>query len=59
MTPWLRAPAALSKDLGLIPSIHVVAHNRMELQFQGIQWSPRVLNQNGAQTHMQAKHSYT
>jgi hypothetical protein len=33
---WLRADVALVEDPGLIPSTHMVAHNCLELQFQGI-----------------------
>lgn len=33
--PWLGLPSvALSEDLGLVPSTHMVAHNHPELQFQ-------------------------
>lgn len=45
MRPYLKRPnrqlwgdevaAALSKDPGSIPSTHTVAHNCLELQFQG------------------------
>lgn len=36
MVEQLRAPLASSDGLGLIPSIHVAAHNQMQLQFQWI-----------------------
>jgi hypothetical protein len=36
MAQWLRALAALAKDLGLVPSTHRVAHNHLILQFQRI-----------------------
>ena len=35
MAQWLRAMAALAKELGLIPSMPMVAHNHLQLQSQG------------------------
>jgi hypothetical protein len=29
MAQWIRALAALAEDLGLIPSIHIMAHHRL------------------------------
>lgn len=52
----LRELAALSEDTGLVPSTHVVAHNHLLFQIQGISalfwllWASRV---SVAQTHMQ------
>jgi hypothetical protein len=41
MAWWLRASTLtiLSEDLGLISSIHMVAHKHLQLQFQGLQCS--------------------
>ena len=36
MAQWMRALAALLKDRGWIPSTHMVAHNCLKPQFQGI-----------------------
>lgn len=36
MAQFLRVLASLLKDLGLIPSIHTVIYNHLELHFQGI-----------------------
>ncbi|GAB1286785.1 Gamma-tubulin complex component 4 [Apodemus speciosus] len=41
MAYQLRAVAVLPVDLGLIPSTYKVAHNQLELQFQGI-WHPHL-----------------
>lgn len=30
----LRVPVVLAEDLGFVPSIHMVAHNHLKLQFQ-------------------------
>lgn len=32
---WVRVLAALSEDLGLVPNIHMVAPNHLNLLFQG------------------------
>ena len=37
MTQQFRALAVLREDLDLIPSTHMVAHNCLYFQFQGIQ----------------------
>lgn len=36
-TRWLKVLAALPEDLGLIPRVHLVSPNCLELEFQGIQ----------------------
>jgi hypothetical protein len=36
MSQWLRVLAALPEDPGSIPSTHMIAHNCVYLQFQGI-----------------------
>lgn len=36
IAPWLRALASLLEDQGSIPRTHVVAHNHVQLLFQGI-----------------------
>jgi hypothetical protein len=36
MAQWLRTLAALTEDLGLVPSAHMVVYNHLKLQFQGI-----------------------
>lgn len=41
MVQWLRPLAALTKDLGLVPSTHTMAQNQPWVQFQGIQYSPQ------------------
>ena len=35
MTQWLSVLSALADDLSLVPSIHLVAHNHLYVQFQG------------------------
>jgi hypothetical protein len=59
----LKAWAALAKDIGCVPSTHVVAHNCSELQFQRIQHPLLVFKDTthtcSAETHMQKKQSYT
>lgn len=56
---WLSAVAALTKDLGWIPSTQKVAHSHSLLLFQGIQ-SPLLTSSgtrhiHGAHTYIQAK----
>lgn len=36
MSPWLRAPVALEKDLHLVFSTYMIAFNSQLLQLQGI-----------------------
>ena len=36
ISQWKRTLASLLEDLGSIPSAHMVTHNYLELQFQGI-----------------------
>jgi hypothetical protein len=40
MVQWLRVLAALAEDPVLVPSNHVVAHNPLQLQFQGMERPP-------------------
>ena len=55
--------AALPGDLSLVPSTHMMVHNYLKLQFQGIQYlllaSMGIRCTHGAQTSMKTKHSYT
>lgn len=57
-----RAPVALAKDLGLIPSTYADAHHRPWLQFQRV-WYPRLTSEDtrhacGTLTYMQVS-AYT
>lgn len=45
MAQWLEPMAALPEELDPTPSIHMVAHNRLQPQVTGIQlppWPPQV-----------------
>lgn len=57
---WLRTLAILAEDPGSIPSTHMVLHNHLSLQSQGIQCpllnSVAIRHTHGAQIYMQAKH---
>jgi hypothetical protein len=52
-----RTLVVLAEDLGSIPSTHKVAHNHLQLYFQGIQRC-LLVSTNGTQTFMQAN-TYT
>lgn len=59
----LRALIALSEDPGLIPSTHMVAHERLLIPIPGNPMpysipSSWILHEHGAKTYMQAKHPY-
>lgn len=63
MIHWLRELAAFSEDLGSITSIHMVTHNPLLLQFQGI-WYPIFVSVGtwhtcGTQVYTEAEHPST
>lgn len=62
MIPSFRVIIALPENLGLIPSIHMEAHNSINSSPRGsntLAWPLLTLYICGAITYIQAKHRYT
>lgn len=58
MARWLGALDVSPKELGSIPSTHVVAHNHLQLRFPDI-LPPRILYICSAQIYIETEHPHT